>query len=623
MCGILGIASKKNVAKAEWFDIGLENIAHRGPDSSGKWSSDNGKIKFGHRRLSIIDLTATGHQPMHDSSGSLTIIFNGEIYNFQEIKFELLYKGYSFISNSDTEVIINSYKEWGKDCINHFNGAFSFAIYDEIKNIIFLARDRVGEKPLFYHFDSQTQTLCFSSELKALLANPGFHRTILPEALDCYLSIGYVPKNLCILKDFNKLQAAHALSFDLQNGDLKIWRYWEEPSFIDNGDFVFKESDLLDELESLMEDSVSKQLVSDVPVGILLSGGVDSSLITAFAARSNKDFKTFTIRFPGFDQYDETLHARMIANRFQTDHTELEASPATVELLPILAKQFDEPIVDSSMIPTYLVSKLVKKYCSVALGGDGGDELFGGYNHYDRISWMEQKFSWTPLWTRKGISLVGASILPLGYKGRAYVQNLDVDFKKGVPNIACYFDFTARKKLMQKSENWINYADKIYESLIPENTNLIQRATRLDFRNYLPEDILVKVDRASMLSSLEIRAPFLDYRIVEFAFGKVPTHLKVTPSSRKILLKKLCHRILPTEFDIKRKQGFSIPLSEWLKDGKFRVLFEDVLYDPNCLFEKKMVESLFKGEAKGYNNSERLFCLTIFELWRREYSATI
>jgi asparagine synthase (glutamine-hydrolysing) len=621
MCGILGIVSATKIVDSDWFEGGLDSIMHRGPDSFGIWWSNDKKVRFGHRRLSIIDLTVCGHQPMNDDSGNFTIIFNGEIYNFQEIKAVLLTKGYQFRSNSDTEVIINAYKEWGRDCVNRFNGAFAFAIYDKIQQTVFLARDRAGEKPLFYHF--KDKTICFSSELKALLFNPKFNRVIRPEALDCYLSIGYVPGELCILQGFNKLPPAHAMSFDIRNGDLKIWRYWKEPDFIEETNPPCNESELIDELEVLMEDSVKKQLVSDVPLGILLSGGVDSSLITALASRAGKSLKTFTIRFPGHTKLDETSYARMIANHYNTDHIELEASPATSDLLHLLAKQFDEPIVDSSMIPTYLVSELVKGHCSVALGGDGGDELFGGYTHYDRIARMENKASWIPLWMRKGISSKVTSIIPVGYKGRAYVQSLGTDFKKDVPNIATYFDVATRENLMKKAGPWINFAGRIYQTSMPENSNLIQRATRLDFENYLPEDILVKVDRASMLNSLEIRAPFLDYRVIEFAFGKVPARLKVTGSSRKVLLKKLCNRILPSEFDLSRKQGFSIPLSEWLKGGSFRTLFEDVLYDPNCIFDKSMVASLFKGQDNGLNNGERLFSLTIFELWRREYSVSI
>lgn len=621
MCGILGIISSTKIFDCNWLERGLDSIMHRGPDSFGIWSSYDKNVRFGHRRLSIIDLTECGHQPMNDESGNFTIIFNGEIYNFKDIKVLLLKKGYLFCSNSDTEVILNAYKEWGRDCVNRFNGAFAFAIYDNIQQIVFLARDRAGEKPLFYHFNDNI--LSFSSELKALLSNPKFERVVSPEALDCYLSIGYVPGDLCILKGFKKLPAAHAMAFNLRNGDLKIWRYWKEPEFVEDNNLISSETDLLDELEWLLEDSVKKQLVSDVPLGILLSGGVDSSLITALATRAGKNLKTFTIRFPGHTEFDETEHARMIANHFQTDHIELEASPATSDLLPLLARQFDEPIIDSSIVPTYLVSKLVKDHCSVALGGDGGDELFGGYTHYDRIAWMENKLSWMPLWLRRGMSFAGTSIIPVGYKGRAYVQGLGTDFKKDVPNIATYFDMAARSKLMKKSSPWKNFADGIYQSRVPENSNLIQRATRLDFNNYLPEDILVKVDRASMLNSLEVRAPFLDYRIIEFAFGKIPSHLKVTGSSRKILLKKLCSRILPPEFDISRKQGFSIPLSEWLKGGTFRTLFEDVLYDPNCIFDKAMISSLFKGQDSGFNNEERLFSLTIFELWRKEYTISI
>jgi asparagine synthase (glutamine-hydrolysing) len=619
MCGIVGIVSNTPQAQRAWLVIGRDAMTHRGPDDAGEWWSADGRVGLAQRRLSIIDLSPAGHQPMHDASGALSIVFNGEIYNFTDLRDELIAKGHSFKSNSDTEVVLVAYREWGVECLTRFNGMFAFAVYDAKKQAVFLARDRAGEKPLFYHHAGGV--LRFASELKALLADPALTRRIDPAALDCYLSMGYVPGDRCMLQGFNKLPPAHALLFDLKTGQSKLWRYWELPEFA-AGKAQFDEAPLLDELENLLEDAVRRQMVADVPVGVLLSGGVDSSLITAMAVRSSSQVKTFTIGFPGHGKLDETEHARLIARHFGTCHTELMAEDATADLLPDLAHQFDEPMVDSSMIPTFLVSKLVREHCTVALGGDGGDELFGGYGHYSRLQWMQKKLGSIPFPLRKGVALAAEKQLPVGLKGRNWLQGLGTDLERGLPLIASYFDPTTRQRLLATQPDWPLLAESVLKSRLPPQLDLLQRATRMDFANYLAEDILVKVDRASMLNSLELRAPLLDHRLIEFAFGKVPSHLKATESEKKILLKRLTERVLPTEFDRQRKQGFSIPLGKWLKGGPFRALFNEVLRDPECSFDAGTVNSLLRGQDRGRSNGERLFALVLFELWRREYNIT-
>jgi len=355
----------------------------------------------------------------------------------------------------------------------------------------------------------------------------------------------------------------------------------------------------------------------------LLSGGVDSSLITAMAVRASSQVQTFTIGFPGHGKLDETEHARLIASHFGTHHTELMAEDVTADLLRRLARQFDEPIVDSSMIPTFLVSQLVRQHCTVALGGDGGDELFGGYGHYSRLRWMQKKLWAIPRPLRKSVALAAERLLPVGLKGRNYLQGLGDDLHNGLPLIASCFDATMRRRLLATQTGWPLVAESVQKSRVPIHPDLLQCATRMDFANYLAEDILVKVDRASMLNSLEVRAPLLDYRLIEFAFGKVPSHLKATQTKKKILLKRLTARVLPPEFDRQRKQGFSIPLGEWLKGGTFRMLFNDVLCDPQCSFDATTVKSLLRGQDRGRSNGERLFALVLFELWRREYGVTL
>jgi asparagine synthase (glutamine-hydrolysing) len=618
MCGIVGVAFTHSQLGHEWLGTACNLLINRGPDDFGDWVSSDRRVGLGHRRLSILDLTTLGHQPMHQVKRGLSIVFNGEIYNFDELRRELEGFGHSFHSHSDTEVLLAAYAKWDKDCLSRLNGMFAFAIFDAQREVLFMARDRAGEKPLFYRHEKGA--LYFASELKALLAHPQLPRRIDTEALDCYLSMGFVPGNRCILQGYNKLPPAHALLFNLKTGEANVWRYWSLPELNATAERT-NEVALVEELETLLEQAVGAQLVADVPVGILLSGGVDSSLITAMAVRRSSKVRTFSIGFPGHGKLDETSHARLIARHFGTEHTELMAEPTTADLLFTLARQFDEPIVDSSMIPTYLVSQLVRQHCTVALGGDGGDELFAGYNSYSRLLWMQRKLAYVPGWLRRGVAQMAEHWLPVGLKGRNYLQGLNVDLSNGLPLLASYFDPTQRCRLLRGTAGHRFVAEKIWTASIPKQWDLLQRATRMDFENYLAEDILVKVDRASMLNSLEIRAPFLDYRLIEFAFGKVPSPLKATEGEKKILLKKLAERVLPAEFDKKRKQGFSIPLSDWLQRGPFRQLFWDTLSSADCLFDSKTVRSLLEGQDKGQSNGERLFALVQFELWRKFYNA--
>jgi len=615
MCGLVAVASIQPQAERSWLINSSKTLEHRGPDDSGLWWSSCGKVGLAHRRLSILDLSSAGHQPMHMKDLGLSIAYNGEIYNYSELRDQLSSHGYKFRSNTDTEILLAAYGAWGVNCLARLNGMFAFVLYDSEKDCIFAARDRAGEKPLFFRYDSDT--IYIASELKALMSNPKLPRRIDLSALDCYLTMGYIPGGGCILGGFNKLPAAHAMIFDLRKNALNIWRYWQipSPSTLTPSSPI----ELLDELELLLEDSVGKQLVADVPVSVLLSGGIDSSLITAMAVRHASKIRTFSIAFPGHGKLDETKHAKLIADYFDTDHEVLVAEPSIAELMPSLARQFDEPLVDSSMIPCWLVSSLVRKYSTVALGGDGGDELFGGYGHYTRLLALQKRSEWLPKILRSTIASIASSILPVGFKGRTWFQAIDCDFKRGLPIAASYFDQTARSKLLPALCTMLGSAEQIFQSRIPSSMDLVDRATRMDFCNYLVEDILVKVDRTSMMNSLEMRSPFLDHRIIEFAFSRVPSSFKASGSARKIILRMLCDRILPSGFDQERKQGFSIPINSWLKKGPFRELFRSVLLDKHCIFNTSFVCQLLDGQDRGLGNGERLFSLVLFELWRREF----
>lgn len=623
MCGIIGIASCSRNHAHNWLMAGRDAMAHRGPDNAGIWWSEDGRVGLGHRRLAIIDISPAGHQPMQDITGKFIIVFNGEIYNFLELKEELTAKGHTFYSHSDTEVILASYREWGTDCLPRLNGMFAFAIYDHVRQRLFLARDRAGEKPLFYSLTEGE--LRFSSELKGLLANSGASRRIDAEALDLYLSIGYVPGERCIVEGVNKLPPAHAMLFDLKIATTRVWRYWKlpEPPRLSTTSSL-DEQGLLNELESLLEESVRRQLEADVPVGVLLSGGVDSSLITAMAARASRQVKTFTVSFPIFRKYNESEHARLISEHFGTEHSELYLDDVTPDLLNVLARQYDEPIIDSSMIPTYLVCKLVREHCKVVLGGDGGDELFGGYDHYTLFLWIKENFKLMPQSLKRAIANIARVFLPLGFKGRNLLQSLSCNLLLTLPLIPL-FDGTVRQQLMGgvSYTPWSLVAENIQNARIPLTDDLLQRVSRMDFENYMVEDILVKIDRASMLNSLEMRAPLLDYQIIEFAFGRVPSHLKTTTNKRKILLKQLAAKLLPSSFNLQRKKGFGIPLAEWLKRGPWRKCLHEILLDDQCMFDKKTVMGLIRGHDCGMNNQERLFGLALFELWRSEYKMSL
>jgi asparagine synthase (glutamine-hydrolysing) len=620
MCGLVGVASTVAMGDQGWIEAGCLAIQHRGPDDGGTWTSDDRRVAFGFRRLAIVDLSPAGHQPMQYADGRLAMVFNGEIYNYRELRAELQGLGHDFRSSSDSEVLLAAYAQWGEACLARLDGMFALAIADQHRGTLLLARDRAGEKPMFYHLSQNT--LHFGSELKAMLANPGLPRRVNRQALDCTLGLGHIPGDACILEGFNKLPPAHALSFDLASGKSTIWPYWHLPE-VDAASEIADATTLTDELEALLEQSVARQLVADVPVGVLLSGGLDSSLVVAMAARQASHVRTFTVGFPGHEQFDERGHARLVARHFGTEHIELEATPVTADLLPVLARQFDEPIFDSSMIPTLLVSQLVRQHCTVALGGDGGDELFGGYPQYSHLQERRRERDLLPLPVRRALAYGAERIMPIGVHGRNFIRSLAYDPGTELPARGHYFDATTRRRLMSGTGDWPITAEAVHRSRTPYDVDIVQRATRMDFHNYLAEDILVKVDRASMLSSIELRAPMLDRAVIEFAFREVPSRLKATTGERKILLRQLAARALPPGFDSARKQGFSVPMAAWFKEAGFRQIFHDVLLDPGSMFDRDVVRGLLAGQKRGRSNGERLFGLLLVEMWRRTYGVTL
>jgi asparagine synthase (glutamine-hydrolysing) len=618
MCGILGVASRAA------FDPGLaeamrDTLRHRGPDDAGLWSAPGGAVWLGQRRLSILDLTAAGHQPMTDAAGRLTVTYNGEIYNWCELKHELSQLGHRFRSGTDTEVLLESYRRWGEACVERFNGMFAFAIYDHDRRRLFLARDRAGEKPLFYWHEPGR--FAFASELKALFAHPGCPRRLDLDALNAYLALGYVPGTACIVAGVKKLAPGHLLAYDLATETLTERAYWHLP--IPDGRDAGDDA-LLDELAALLDDSVRLRLRADVPVGIMLSGGIDSSLVTAMAAR-HQTVKTFTIAFPGQGEYDESAHARAVAAALGTEHVELPALPATVDLLPMLAAQYDEPFADSSMVPTYLVSKLIREHATVALGGDGGDELFAGYPHYRWLERHAQLRRLVPSALRRGMARAAGSLLPLGMRGRTYALSLGGSTADAIAHVNLFFDAQLRRRLLAPLGAGAarGAPEQFRASLCDPARSVLQQATVADFHSYLAEDILTKVDRASMLTSLEVRAPFLDPRLIEFAFGRVPDRLKSNGEGSKVLPRRLARRVLPPTVAERAKRGFAIPARTWFTHEWGRFMVDTLLGSDGAVFDETVVREIIARQRIGLNNTQRLFALALFELWRRHYRVSV
>jgi asparagine synthase (glutamine-hydrolysing) len=597
-----------------------DTLDHRGPDDAGIWWAADRCVGLAHRRLAIIDLSPGGHQPMADVTGRLWITQNGEIYNYRELRRELEGRGHRFRTASDTEVILESYRAWGPECLARLDGMFAFALYDSAIRRVLLARDRAGEKPLFYRHEPGR--LVFASELKALMADPRFPRELDLHALDHYLAYGYVPGTMCVLRGVRKLAQGQAVTYELDTDVCRSWRYWDLPE----PPRTIRESsdDLMRELERLLEDSVRRQLVADVPVGVLLSGGIDSSLVTAMAARvASTPIRTFTVSFPGHKTHDEAPHARLVAEHFGTQHTELAAEPASVDLLPVLARQYDEPMADSSMVPTYLVSRLVRQHAKVALSGDGGDELFGGYHHYRWIQRSARLRRVVPGPIRRLVAMTGR-LLPVGVPGRNHLTAVAGDERANIAHVNLYFDRWARRRLLVPTvQHGAHEMPEDYRSALcrPAHGSLRQ-ATEADFRTTLVDAYLVKVDRASMLASLEVRAPWLDHRIIEFAFGRLSDELRATAGELKILPRRLARRLLPPALDLGRKLGLSLPLASWFR-GEWGAFVESVLHeaDPSVL-NPDVIRELIAGQRRGLANTARLFALTMFELWRREYRVT-
>ncbi|NQU46184.1 MAG: asparagine synthase (glutamine-hydrolyzing) [Chlorobium sp.] len=628
MCGICGIVSRGNRyrPKTSLLEKMCRLLAHRGPDDEGTFV--DGPVGLGARRLSIIDLQG-GHQPMHNESRSVWLVFNGEIYNYLELGRELEGKSHAFRSRCDAEVVVHAYEQYGDAFVERLRGMFALAIWDKQQNKLILARDRIGIKPLYYA--TPEDDLVFASEVKPLLQHPGIRRSVNLNALDHYLTFEYTSGEETIFDEIRRLPPGHFLTY--RDGSVSINKYWDlkpapSPQLQSRLPARVQEMRYCEQLRDLIKESVRIRLRSDVPLGVFLSGGIDSSTVVALASEvSERPIRTFSV---GFDEpsYDELSYARLIAERFGTQHHEFVLQPKACELALQLARSLGEPLADFSIFPTFMISRVAREHVKVALSGDGGDELFAGYETYvaDRLA---HGYDALPaIFRQNAIPNLMNRISPAPQKRG--IVNMTKRFIEGAA-LPRQLQHLRWRMFLNQAEKDRLYSDDVKYSLTngtsEENRILLQRhrvADRLaaqlyvDLKTYLPDNILVKVDRMSMANSLEVRVPFLDHNLVEFV-AAIPSSLKLRGLTGKYILKQAMRTTLPKQTLKKRKQGFSIPIKNWLKRELKPLLLETLSQgrvEQRGLFNWRYVNTLIREHLSGrQNHSHRLWGLLFLELW--------
>ena len=624
MCGIAGVVTRDSDKRLDpaLIDRMVEKLHHRGPDDTGVITLPG--VALGLKRLSIIDV-AGGRQPIQNEDETLTFVGNGEIYNYRVLRDQLVAKGHRFRTGSDMEVIVHGYEEWGDHVAEHLNGQFAFALWDGPKKRLLAARDRAGEKPLYYYDGGDD--IVFASEIKSLLARADIPRKLDPEALDGFLTYEFIIAPRTIFEGVKKLPPAHAMT--IENGEVRTWPYWHAPSETDS---ERSESEWTEELRETLGRAVASQMMSDVPFGAFLSGGLDSSTVVALMAKvSAQPIKTFSIAFAE-GSYDESSYAREIAALFETEHHEEVIEPNVSDLFDKLIVHLDEPFADTSLFPTYLVSQVAAKDVKVVLSGDGGDELFAGYDWYvaDRVARTLARFP-----GRRALSMLHAMSewVPPSAKKKGLVNKVK-RFLAGAasaPELEHYRWLThvtpeSKARLYSRSfSDALRSSDPtlpVLAKLGEDRDDLLNRQLFADFKLFLSDDILVKVDRMSMATSLEARAPFLDRDVIELAF-RMPGHLKLRGGTRKYVLKKAMEGVLPERILHRQKEGFSIPMKNWLR-RELRPLMDELLSQERVvsrgLFEWSEVERLVREHVEGRrNHAHQLFPLMVFERWAEEY----
>jgi len=624
MCGIAGFFEpRQRLAPAEQRDLLARMcnvIEHRGPDDEGFFIE--GGVALGMRRLSIIDLF-TGHQPISNEDDSLWIVFNGEIYNYRELRDDLIRRGHTFKSNTDTETIIHLYEEEGEACVQRLRGMFAFAIYDKRERKLFIARDRVGVKPL--HYALVGDRLVFGSEIKSLLQHPEVPRAVNLEAISDFLSFSYVPDPQTAFRGIRKLPPGHTLTF--KDGFLVTRRYWDfdypEP---EPDAKVESEAYYIERLRELLAESVRIRLMSDVPLGAFLSGGIDSSTVVAMMARAmDRPVKTFSIGFTE-SSHDELHYARIAARHFNTDHHEFIVTPDVCRIVEEIVWHHDEPFADMSSVPTYIVSKMAREHVTVVLSGDGGDELFAGYERY-LIDRQRERFERLPGFFRRRLMLPAARLLPRHAYGKNYLRNVALDpSARYIDSISC-FDEEKKQQLLsnefRRALSRYNATDKFNKFFAaPGSSERLDHLLYLDSKTYLPGDILTKVDRMSMAHSIEAREPLLDYKLIEFA-QQIPALFKLRGAETKSILKRAMRGLIPDEIIHRPKQGFGVPMQKWFREDLREMVIETLTESrtqQRGYFDQQAVSAILREHLSGRrDNSRHLWSLLMLELWHRSF----
>src|ERR1700752_4928 len=624
MCGIVGIVRNDGKPIDEELLARMNDaIRHRGPDEDGFYV--NGSTGLAMRRLAIIDLKS-GQQPIHNRDRSAWIVFNGEIYNYLELREKLEKLGHVFYTNSDTEAIVHAYDRYGSDCPKHLRGMFAFAIWDEAKQELFLARDRVGKKPLLY--SEVNGGLVFGSEFSALLLHPDVSRDINSEALDYYLSFMCIPAPLTAYNSIKKLEAGHWLRW--RKGDVTIQRYWQ-PDFSNKQKIGEEEAG--ERTIEILRDAVKVRLMSEVPLGAFLSGGIDSSAVVALMSQESTDrIKTFSI---GFDEQDfsDLHHARRVAEYVGADHHEFIVRPDAAGVIPILVEHYGEPYADSSALPTYYVAKETRQHVTVALNGDGGDESFAGYERYAAMQ-MAERYRRLPHFLRKSIIEEAANLVPSSEISRSrlrsakrFLQAASLSKVDRYLRWVSVFKNDVKESIYSDSfrnELGSNQARDLLEPWFQRANGhgIVDASLEADLMTYLPNDLLVKVDIATMAVSLEARSPFLDHHVIEFA-ASLPENLKLRGLTTKYLLKKVLRRLLPSENINRRKMGFGVPIGHWFR-AKMQPFLREVLLSDRALgrgmFKPEVVRQLIDLHAAGRRDySHELWTLLMLELWFQRF----
>lgn len=630
MCGVSGFIDWGKKSGPDCIRLMTDVLHHRGPDDSGYFHEvlADAQVALGHRRLSILDLSSHGHQPMHYQQ--LAMVYNGEVYNFKEIRSDLEEQGYTFESNSDTEVILKAYHCWGMEMVHRLNGMFALAILDTQKQTLVLLRDRAGVKPLYWYYHDGL--LMFASELKSFHEHPAFQKELCHDGLALFLQHGYIPQPHTIFKHTRKLKAGHSLTIDLNTRTCTERQYWDVLDCYRQPKLDVSEEEALEETERLLVSACEYRMVSDVPVGMFLSGGYDSSAVTALlqSQRSEK-LKTFAIGFHE-EAYNEAHHARRVADHLGTDHTEYFCTQQdALDILPRIPEIWDEPFGDASAIPTVLVSELARKHVTVSLSADGGDEVFGGYDKYPYINNLSNSLRKVPLKSQLGklFSLVDPEFIPL--------LNRDLNFSRRYKKVVSILKAQNPLDLLSTSGN-IFFEPEVERLLthsteckstefgsydgIVENNDLLNSLMAVDYKTYQLDNILVKVDRATMSCGLEGREPLLDYRIIDYV-ARLDSNFKIRGNDRKYLLKKITHKYLPEEMMDRPKMGFGVPIVDWfraeLRDYLLHYLSESRLEEGGIFNVKevlKLRDKYLNGESDEVN---KIWLLIIFEMWREKW----